>query len=100
MKENKIHWEISEVGKKCDDYSREVYLHGVDENGKKYTANAVVSVGEIDDITDIEEVEPYRITSSEFIGDNTYKISFNKSLEHTCRFKDIEDGLNNSINNF
>ena len=47
--------------------------------------------------------EPYRVTSSIFKGASeyngrilgyTYEITFNKSLEHTGRFKGIEDGLN------
>lgn len=48
-------------------------------------------------------MEKYRITSTKFIGYNaygdgsgsyTYEISFNRSLEHTGKYKGIEDGLN------
>lgn len=39
----------------------------------------------------------YKIISSRFMGDNndtyTYEITFNKSLEHTGKFKAIEEGL-------
>lgn len=43
--------------------------------------------------------EPYRVTSSKFLGrddlgEHTYEITFNQSIEHTGRFKGIEDGLN------
>jgi hypothetical protein len=50
-----------------------------------------------------EQEEPYRVGSHMFKGiieyegrvlGYTYEITFNKSLEHTGRFKAIEDGLN------
>lgn len=46
----------------------------------------------------------YRVEMSKFIGYNdrggaTYEITFNKSLEHTLRFKDIADGLNKANSN-
>jgi len=100
LAEIKIDWEIAEVNDKIDNSTFECWLNGVDESGNKYTANALQVCGEIENITDIELVIPYSILSSKFIGDNTYEIKFNKSLEHTGRFKDIENGLNNSKHNF
>ena len=43
--------------------------------------------------------EKYSVVMHKFIGCSetglaTYEITFNKSLEHTGRFKGIEDGLN------
>lgn len=51
----------------------------------------------------MKKEEPYRVTASMFNGTSEYdgkilgykyEITFNKSLEHTGRFKGIEDGLN------
>jgi len=51
----------------------------------------------------MKKEEPYRVSSHTFKGRTeyegrilgyTYEITFNKSLEHTGRFKGIEDGLN------
>jgi hypothetical protein len=47
----------------------------------------------------MENTEKYRIQMTKFLGygsdgSATYEITFNKSLEHTLRFKAIEDGLN------
>ena len=50
-----------------------------------------------------EKKEGYKVRSHRFKGTSeydgkilgyTYEITFNKSLEHTGRFKGIEDGLN------
>ena len=98
--EIKIDWKIATVNEKIDNSTFECWLNGVDEKGNKYIANALQVCGEIENISDIELVEPYRVASSKFLGDNKYEITFNKSLEHAGRFRDIEDGLNNSINNF
>jgi FPC/CPF motif-containing protein YcgG len=54
----------------------------------------------------MEKEEKYSVRSSTFMGTNeysgkiigyTYEITFNKSLEHTGRFKGIEDGLNDYV---
>jgi hypothetical protein len=47
----------------------------------------------------MEKESKYRVVAHKFIGydgdgEATYEIRFNKSLEHTGRFKGIEDGLN------
>lgn len=48
------------------------------------------------------EDKEYSVISSQFKGYSengsaTYEITFNKSLEHTGRFKDIEHGLNGYV---
>jgi len=52
----------------------------------------------------MENTEDYRIVMTKFIGygpngSATYEITFNKSLEHTGRFKGIENGLNEYVKN-
>lgn len=52
----------------------------------------------------MENIEKYRIVMTKFLGygsdgSATYEITFNKSLEHTLRFKAIEDGLNAYVEN-
>lgn len=47
------------------------------------------------EVAPIEEKEDkYSIVMYRFIGNNTYELTFNKSLEYTGRFIDIERGLN------
>lgn len=47
--------------------------------------------------------EKYSVITSKFMGSSdagyTYEITLNKSLQHTGRFKGIEDGLNKYVAN-
>lgn len=54
----------------------------------------------------MKKEEKYEVSSHTFKGAEefngkvigyTYEITFNKSLEHTGRFRGIEDGLNNYV---
>lgn len=52
-----------------------------------------------DELGQMNTNKEYKVLSHKFIGygtdgSATYEITFNKSLEHTGRFKGIEDGLN------
>ena len=44
-----------------------------------------------------QTAEPYKVIMHEFVGDSenfTYKMTLNKSLVHTGKWKGIENGLN------
>jgi hypothetical protein len=52
-----INWEVEEEFEKLSVHDIEVSIIGIDNYGNKYRAMAILSCGEIEDITDIEKLE-------------------------------------------
>ena len=54
--ENNIFWDATELSETLSVYDQIYIAEGTDEQGNKYIASAIVSCGEIVEITDIEKV--------------------------------------------